>query len=113
MNLKIFILMIGTILLAFACPVQSHELVDTNGKPVNTHQHVWRQQEYGSDYRQGHSVDGTQGSITVWSPNTYQGYKAGNSVRFARPTPYMKPSKVEDHRPELNRKSRQDYQRER
>jgi hypothetical protein len=111
MNRKFISLFFGMILLSFAWPVQSHELVDINGRPVSTHQHVWRQQEYGTDYRQGHSVDGSQGSITVWSPNTYQGYKAGSSVRFARPVPYTKRSKVEDHRPDLNQSSRQSYPR--
>jgi len=97
----------GVALLAFSFPLSSHELVDINGKPVNSHQHVWRQQEYGSDYRQGHSVDNAQGSITVWSPNTYQGYKAGSSVKFARPVPYTKASKADDHRPEVKRSYQQ------
>lgn len=111
MNKKVTLLFIGWVLMAFAWPVQSHELVDINGKPSSTHQHVWRQQEYGSDYRQGHSVNGSQGSITIWSPNTYQGYKAGNSVRFARPVPYTKQSKSSDHRPELKRSTPQAYGR--
>jgi hypothetical protein len=109
MGSKIFILIIGSILVAFACPLQSHELVDINGRPVSTHEHVWRQQDYGSDYRQGHSVNGNQGSITVWSPNTYQGYNSGKTVRFARPVPFTKPSHVENHRPELKKNSRVEY----
>jgi hypothetical protein len=71
--------------LSFSIPVSAHELVDSNGKLIATHQHVWRQQSYGQDYRQGHSVNNSLGSITIWSPNTYNPYKAGSGVRFARP----------------------------
>jgi hypothetical protein len=84
-----------------AAPLWSHELVGVNGQVISTHQHVWRQQEYGSDYRQGHSVNNAQGSITIWSPNTYQGYNAGSAVRFARPELHTQRSKVQDHKPNI------------
>jgi len=93
---KIITLIFGSTLLTSALPLQSHEVVDINGKPVTTHTHVWRQQSYGTDYRQGHSVDNALGNITIYSPNTYKGYSAGSSVRFARPVPYSKPAKAED-----------------
>jgi hypothetical protein len=73
------------IVLMVASPVNAHELFDVNGKPITSHQHVWRQQGYGQDYRQGHSVNNSLGNITIWSPNTYNPYKAGRGLRFARP----------------------------
>jgi hypothetical protein len=109
MNKILFTLFCGAALLAITSSAHSHELVDINGKPVSSHTHVWRQQQYGTDYRQGHAVDNALGSITVWSPNTYQGYKAGSSVRFARPVPYSKPSNTEDNLPVLKKDSRQVY----
>lgn len=72
--------------LALGAPAIAHDLVDANGRPIQSHQHVWRQQNYGQDYRQGHSVDNSLGSIIIWSPNEYQGYRVGSNVRFARPT---------------------------
>lgn len=81
--LSIAIVSLGV--LSFSIPVSAHELVDSNGKPIASHQHVWRQQSYGQDYRQGHSVNNSLGSITIWSPNTYNPYNAGRGVRFARP----------------------------
>lgn len=80
------VIVVSLIAFAFGSPVQAHDLFDANGRPVTTHQHVWRQQSYGQDYRQGHSVNNSLGSITIWSPQTYNGYKAGNNVRFARPS---------------------------
>jgi len=84
--LPIAIISLGV--LSLSIPVSAHDLVDSNGKPIATHQHVWRQQSYGQDYRQGHSVNNSLGSITVWSPNTYNPYNAGRGVRFARPSIY-------------------------
>ena len=78
------------VLLTASAPLLAHQQYDANGKPINDHQHVWRQSGYGQDYRQGHSVNGPQGSITIWSPRTYNGYSAGNTVRFARPKPITK-----------------------
>ncbi len=99
----------GLILLASTAPAWSHELVDVNGKPISTHEHVWRQQEYGTDYRQGHSVNNAQGNITVWSPNTYRGYNAGSTVRFARPVPMTGKSSAKDHTPNMNSTSESTY----
>jgi hypothetical protein len=87
MNKALIALICGMTLMAVTTTARSHDVVDSNGRPSNTHKHVWRQQAYGKDYRQGHSVAGPQGSITTWSPSTYKGYKAGSSVRFARPVP--------------------------
>jgi hypothetical protein len=73
-------------MLACSTGVPAHQV--TGG----AHEHVWRQTEYGKDYRPGHSVNGPQGSITIWSPTTYNAYGAGKSVHFARPVPYSTPS---------------------
>ena len=66
--------------------LQAHQVA------AGTHQHVWRPTTYGQDYRPGHSVNGPQGSITIWSPATLNQYGAGHSIRFARQVPYQKQS---------------------
>jgi len=101
MNKILITLVSGMILLAFSTTARSHDVVDANGRPSTTHKHVWRQQAYGKDYRQGHSVDGQRGSITTWSPNTYRGYNAGSSVRFARPVPISQRPKAGDNVPNM------------
>lgn len=50
------------------------------------HTHAFEQTDYGK-YRQGHSVNGPYGSITIWSPRSYTGYQNAPTVRFARPEP--------------------------
>ena len=54
--------------------------------PNMEHTHAFKQTGYGT-YRQGHSVNGPYGSITIYSPRTYTGYQNGPSVPFARPEP--------------------------
>lgn len=109
MNKLVIIHACASLLLFFAAPTLAHDVVSTNGKAVSTHQHVWRQQEYGTDNRQGHSVNNAYGSITIWSPNTYAGYNAGRSVRFARPVPITKKSKVSDHAPKVKKTTGSTY----
>ena len=53
------------------------------------HSHAFQQTGYGK-YRQGHYVNGAQGSIIIWSPRTYSGYRPGPAVKFARPSPIVK-----------------------
>lgn len=101
MNKALITTVCGLTLLAFAQTVRPHDIVDSNGRPVNTHEHVWRQQSYGRDYRQGHSVSGPSGNITIWSPNTYRGYSAGSSVRFARPTRLSQRPEAGDNTPAM------------
>ena len=101
MNKALIALVSAMMLLVIAPVARSHDIVGVNGKPINTHQHVWRQQAYGKDYRQGHSVAGPRGSITTWSPNTYRGYNAGSSVRFARPVPISQRPKAGDNIPNM------------
>jgi hypothetical protein len=50
------------------------------------HSHAFQQKSYGK-YRQGHYVNGPQGSIIIWSPRTVTGYQAQPPVAFARPEP--------------------------
>jgi hypothetical protein len=108
MRKTIIALVSGTVLLIFGTEARSHDVVNAQGKPVNTHEHVWKQQEYGKDYRQGHSVNGPQGDITIFSPNTYQGYTSGNSVRFARPEPYTKPIGDQANMPDVKTKAQKE-----
>lgn len=54
--------------------------------PNMAHTHAFKQTGYGT-YRQGHSVNGPYGSIIIWSPRNYGGYKSSPAVQFARPTP--------------------------
>jgi hypothetical protein len=63
----------------FSAPVFAHEV------PNIEHTHAFQQTGYGK-YRQGHYVNGPQGSILIWSPKTYTGYQQGQTVKFARPT---------------------------
>ena len=57
--------------------------------PNIPHTHAFEQTGYGTS-RQGHTVNNELGSITIWSPRPQTGYKAGNSVKFARPEPITK-----------------------
>lgn len=54
--------------------------------PNMQHTHAFEQTGYGT-YRQGHTVSGPHGDITIWSPRPYTGYQAAPPVRFARPEP--------------------------
>jgi hypothetical protein len=54
--------------------------------PNLEHSHAFQKTGYGT-YRQGHSVNGPQGSIIIWSPRPYTGYQNGPAVKFARPQP--------------------------
>lgn len=64
----------------FSTSAYSHDV------PNIDHTHAFQQTGYGQ-YRQGHYVNGQQGSIIVWSPRTYTGYQSGSPVKFARPSP--------------------------
>jgi hypothetical protein len=70
-------------LIFFTAPAYPHDV------PNMEHTHAFQQTAYGK-YRQGHYVNGPQGSIIIWSPKTYTGYQAGSAVKFARPTPIVK-----------------------
>ena len=70
-------------LVFFSAPAYPHDV------PNMEHTHAFQQTGYGK-YRQGHYVNGAQGSIIVWSPRTYTGFQNGQSVKFARPSPIVK-----------------------
>ena len=112
MRKLVFAVVLSLPSLALTGPVFAHDLVDSNGRPVTNHTHVWRQQAYGKDYRQGHSVNNQLGSIIIWSPNSYQGYKAGANVRFARPSPLTAQPKVDANIPQIKSASRAAYGRD-
>jgi len=57
--------------------------------PGLEHTHAFQKTAYGI-YRQGHSVNGPLGSITIWSARPYTGYQNGPAVKFARPEPITK-----------------------
>ncbi len=80
------VLCAGLMVLFFSAAGQAHQLDD------GSHKHVTQPTAYGKNYRLGHSVNGSNGNITIWSPTTLNRYGASNSVRFARPTPYTKQS---------------------
>lgn len=44
--------------------------------PGSQHSHVYQRQEYGKTYRQGHSVSGPYGNITIWSAAPVEAYQA-------------------------------------
>ena len=58
--------------------------------PNMEHTHAFKESGYGK-YRQGHSVDGPYGSITIYSPRTYGTYQSAPVVDFARPEPITTP----------------------
>jgi len=84
-ELKSFVLAAGAAgAIALAAPVQGHDT------PNLEHSHAFQQTAYGT-YRQGHYVNGPQGSIIIWSPQPYTGYQNAPNVRFARPQPITRP----------------------
>lgn len=74
-------IMAATVLIFFSAPALSHEVKNME------HSHAFQQTGYGK-YRQGHYVNGSQGSIIVWSPRTVNSTQGGGkTVNFARPSP--------------------------
>jgi hypothetical protein len=43
--------------------------------PGSQHSHVYQRQEYGKNYRSGHSVNGPYGNITIWSARPVVAYQ--------------------------------------
>jgi len=109
MSKAIAVLILSFGVLVVPVTAGAHELSDVNGKPISTHQPVWRQQSYGQDYRQGHSVNNALGNIVIWSPNTYNPYKAGSSVRFARPSIQIAQPKAGGNIPQIKSPSTNRY----
>lgn len=77
-------IMASALLILLSAPAWSHEV-----KGIE-HSHAFQKKDYG-EYRQGHYVNGENGSIIVWSPKTVNSTQsAGSTVKFARPTPITK-----------------------
>ena len=84
MNTRLPYILPMLLLAGLAAPqARAHEV------PNMDHTHAFEQTGYGK-YRQGHYVNGPQGSIIIWSPRTHTGYRNGSQVRFARPVPITK-----------------------
>ena len=76
-----FGLVLSTLMLsAAASAAVAHDAPDFD------HSHAFQRSEFGV-WRQGHSVNGKQGDIIIWSPQPYSGYQMTPPVRFARPQP--------------------------
>lgn len=68
---------------AFSTAAYGHDV------PNIKHTHAFQKTGYGK-VRQGHYVNGAQGSIIVWSPGNAAGYGKA-PVKFARPSPILQP----------------------
>ena len=75
---------LAAFLLSAAASAAAHDAPDFD------HSHAFQQSDSGV-WRQGHSVNGAQGSIVIWSPRSYDGYQKTSPVRFARPRPLTRP----------------------
>lgn len=75
---------LAAFLLSAAASAVAHDAPDFD------HSHAFQQSDSGV-WRQGHSVNGEQGTITIWSPRSYDGYQKTPPVRFARPRPITRP----------------------
>ena len=64
MKARYVILAATSALIFFTTPAYPHEVSNME------HTHAFQQTGYGK-YRQGHYVNGAQGSIIIWSPRTY------------------------------------------
>ena len=90
------------VLLAYAPIVAAHET------PGITHSHAFKQTGYGT-FRQGHSVNNSLGSITIYSAKPHNGYDPGQSVKFARPEMIKKAPQVNTVKPASVKKPASDY----
>lgn len=90
------------VLFAYMLPVDAHET------PGISHTHAFKQTGYGT-YRQGHSVNNSVGSITIWSAKPHNGYDPGQSVKFARPEMIKKAPDAVAVKPAPVKKPASDY----
>jgi len=77
------------LLIATAAAMGASPMASAHDTPNLEHTHAFQKTGYGT-YRQGHSVNGPLGTITIWSPRPYTGYPQGHAVKFARPQPITK-----------------------
>ena len=90
------------VLLAYVPMATAHET------PGISHTHAFKQTGYGT-YRQGHSVNNSLGSITIYSAKPHSGYDAGQSVKFARPEMIKKAPGAVEVKPAPVKKPASDY----
>ena len=76
-------------LIATAAAISISSVAAAHDTPNMEHTHAFQKTGYGT-YRQGHSVNGPLGSITIWSPRPYTGYQKEPAVKFARPQPIIR-----------------------
>jgi hypothetical protein len=76
-------IMASALLIVFSAPAWSHEVKNID------HSHAFQKKGYG-EYRQGHYVNGPQGSIILWSPKTVNSTQGNRTVDFARPSPIIR-----------------------
>ena len=88
--------------IAVAVSARAHDV------PNLEHTHAFQQTGYGT-WRQGHYVNGPQGSIIIWSPQNYTGYENSPAVRFARPQPISRPPASRLIEPGAGRQPAPDY----
>lgn len=55
---------------------RSSQLTAPSTVPGSQHSHVYQRQEYGKNYRRGHSASGPYGNITIWSAAPVEAYQA-------------------------------------
>jgi len=72
----------------------------------NAHRHVRQRLEYGKGYRYGHSVNGANGNIIVWSSAPYNGYGAAPNGSQFRSHPVAPPIR---HKPQYGKTTNPDY----
>jgi len=79
MKMRNAVLVVTGILVCFISPAYAHDVQNMK------HTHAFQKTGYGK-VREGHYVNGPQGSIIVWTPGNAAGY-GKTPVKFARPTP--------------------------
>ena len=86
----------------FASQAQAHDV------PNMEHSHAFKQTGYGQ-YRQGHYVNGPQGSIIIWSAKPQNSTNGAGGVNFARPKPITKAPTQPFSRPDVKIKPSKNY----
>ncbi|MBT8058528.1 MAG: hypothetical protein KJO33_02970 [Gammaproteobacteria bacterium] len=109
--MKPILLLTATAVCAFlATPLSAHEVANFE------HTHAFEQTGYGQ-YRQGHSVNGPQGSIIIWSAQPKNSTNGKAPVDFARPSPitrapgqpFKRPEPQTDRSSDYGKDTRKDY----
>lgn len=99
---SVLMVILTLVLLAGSALAVAHET------PGISHTHAFKQTGYGT-YRQGHSVNNSLGSITIWSPKPHNGYDPKQSVNFARPEMIKKSPELNLIKPAAVKKPAREY----